>query len=104
VKTPDVVAPTAISADKSVAQPKPAQATAPTAAHLFELKLRSELADTVLSKKLNIHATANALTLSGSLNIAEHRELMAHLHTVPAGVRVIDDIDLTGDAKSVPAN
>jgi serine/threonine protein kinase len=102
VKTPDAAAPAAINSDKPVAQPKPAPAAGPTAAHLFELKLRSELSDSPLNNKVAIRATANALTLSGSMNIAEHRELMTHLHNVPAGVRVIDDIDLTGDSKSAP--
>jgi serine/threonine-protein kinase len=103
VKTPDAAAPAAINAEKTVAQPKVAPAAGPTAAHLFELKLRSELTGTALENKVTIRTTANALALSGSLNIAEHRELMTHLHTVPPGVRVIDDIDLTGDANAVPA-
>ena len=103
-KTPDAAAPLAIGAEKTVAQPKIAPASGPTVAHLFELKLRFELTDTVLRNKVNIRATANAVTLSGSLSIAEHRELMAHLHNVPAGVRIIDDVDLTGDANAAPAN
>ncbi|HWF13343.1 MAG TPA: protein kinase [Candidatus Acidoferrales bacterium] len=102
VKTPDIAAPAALNTDKAIAQPKAAPAVAPSAAHLFELKLRSELSDSALNHKLNTRATANALTLSGSLSIAEHRELMTHLHTVPPGVRVIDDVDLTGDAKAAP--
>ncbi len=103
VKTPDAAAPAAINSDKPIAQPKPAPAAVPTPAHLFELKLRSELTDSPLQNKVTIRATSNALTLSGSINIAEHRELMTHLHNVPAGVRVIDDIDLTGDSKAAPA-
>ncbi len=34
------------------------------------------------------------------MTISEHRELMTHLQTLPAGVRVVDDIDLSGDAKA----
>jgi hypothetical protein len=75
----------------------------PTAAQVFESKLRSDLSKDGLSSRVNIHATANALTLSGSLTIAEHRALMTHLRVVPGGVRIIDDIDLNGDAKSAPA-
>jgi hypothetical protein len=75
----------------------------PTAAQVFESKLRSELYKNGLISKVNIRATENALTLSGSLTIAEHRELLTHLRVVPSGVRIIDDIDLSGDAKSAPA-
>jgi serine/threonine-protein kinase len=100
VKAPDPAAPVAINSDKPVAQPKPAPAAAPTPAHLLELKLRSELTDSPLLNKVTIRPTANALTLSGSMNIAEHRELMTHLHNVPPSVRIIDDIDLTGDSKA----
>ena len=103
VKAPETAAPSAINFDKAAAQPKPVPAGSPTPAHLFELKLRSELTDSPLNNKVTIRATANALTLSGSLSLAEHRELMTHLHNVPAGVRVIDDIDLTGDSKAAPA-
>lgn len=102
-KAPDAGAPVPSAAEKPAAQPKTVEPPVPTAAHVFETKLRSELSDSEINNKVNIHATANALTLSGSLTLAEHRELMTHLHTVPSGVRIIDDIDLTGDAKSAPA-
>jgi len=49
---------------------------------------------------VKIQTTANALTLSGSLTLAEHRELFDLLRTVPAGVRVIDDTEYTEDAKT----
>jgi hypothetical protein len=100
VKAPDAAASAPVNSDKPVAQPKPAPAAGPTPAHLFELKLRSELADSPLNNKVTTRATANALTLSGSMNIAEHRELMTHMHNVPAGVRIIDDIDLTSATPS----
>jgi hypothetical protein len=71
---------------------------------LLESKLRAELAGHPLADKVKIQATANALTLSGSLTLAEHRELMDHLRTVPAAVRVIDDIEFTEGAKPTPAS
>jgi len=74
----------------------------PSPAHLLESKLRAELYGQPLADKVKIKATANALTLSGSLNLAEHRELLRHLTTIPAGVRIIDDIDLTGGVKTAP--
>jgi hypothetical protein len=66
---------------------------------LLETKLRGELAGNPLTDKVTIKATANALTLSGNLNFAEHRELFGHLRTVPAGVRVIDDTEFTDNQK-----
>ena len=103
VKAPDIAAPAAQNVEKAIAHPKAAPAAAPSAAHLFELKLRSELSGSALNNKVNTRATANALTLSGSLSIAEHRELMARLHNVPAGVRVIDDIEITSDPNAASA-
>ncbi len=104
VKAPEPTpAPANSSADKTIAPSKPVAPEGPSLAHLLETKLRGELSGNPISDKINIQATANALTLSGSLNLAEHRELLGHLRKVPAGVRVVDDIDLTADAKTAPA-
>jgi hypothetical protein len=65
--------------------------------------LRAEISGLPLDDKVQIQATANALTLSGSLTFAEHRDLLDHLRTVPAGVRVIDDTEFTEDPKATPA-
>jgi len=102
-KASEAAAPVTAGAEKSVAQPKTAEPPVPTAAHVFESKLRSDLSHSLLNNKVNIRATENALTLSGSLTLAEHRELMTHFRVVPSGVRIIDDIDLNGDAKAAPA-
>jgi len=75
----------------------------PTAAHQLESKLRAEIATSPFADKVQIQATANALTLSGSLTFAEHRDLLEHLRTVPAGVRVIDDIEFSENPKATPA-
>jgi hypothetical protein len=69
---------------------------------LLESKLRAELVGQPLADKVQIQATANALTLSGSLTLAEHRELLGHLGAVPAGVRVIDDVEFTEGLKAPP--
>jgi hypothetical protein len=95
--------PTSSSAEKTIAPKKPTTPEGPSLARLLETKLRGELSGNPILDKVNIQATANALTLSGSLNLAEHRELLGHLRTIPAGVRVVDDIDLTGDVKAAPA-
>jgi serine/threonine protein kinase len=87
-------------ADKPVVPPKPPTPPAPSPAHLLESKLRAELAGQPLAEKVKIQTTANALTLSGSLTLAEHKELFGHLRTVPAGVRVIDDTEYSEDPKA----
>jgi predicted Ser/Thr protein kinase len=102
-KVPDVALPPAINADKSIAPQKPATPVGPSPAHLLESKLSGELAGRPLADKVKIQTTANALTLTGSLTLAEHRELLQHLRTVPAGVRVIDDTEYAEDLKAAPA-
>ena len=100
VKAPEGVPATTSIADKPITASKPAAPAAPSPAHLLELKLRAELSGKPLADKVKIQTTANALTLSGSLTLAEHRELFDLLRTVPAGVRVIDDTEYTEDAKT----
>lgn len=85
-------------ADKIDTPQRPAIPATPSAARLLESKLRSELAGQPLGDKVQIQVTANALTLSGTLSLAEHREVLAHLRNVPPGVRVIDDTEFD-DAK-----
>jgi serine/threonine protein kinase len=103
VNTPEPTHATSSNAVSSTAPQKPAPPAGPTPAHLLESKLRAELAGQPLAEKVKIQATANALTLSGSLTLAEHRELLDHLRTVPTDVRVIDDIEYSVDAKAAPA-
>jgi hypothetical protein len=103
VKAPEPTLATAGSADKSIAPQKPALPAGPSPARLLESKLHAELAGQPLADKVEIQATSNALTLSGSLTLTEHRELLGHLRTVPAGVRVIDDTEYTEDLKATPA-
>jgi serine/threonine-protein kinase len=104
VKAPEPALATAGSADKSIALQKPAPPPGPSPAHLLESKLHAELAGQPLADKVEIQATANALTLSGSLTIGEHRELLGHLRTVPAGVRVIDDTEYNEDLTATPTS
>ena len=97
-------APAAASAsDNSIAPQKLAPPAAPTPAHLLESKLRTELAGQPLAEKVKIQTTSNAITLSGSLTPAEHRQLLDHLRTVPAGVRVIDHIEYSEESRTTPA-
>jgi len=103
VKAPAPAPATAGIPDKSIAPQKPALPAGPSPAHLLESKLRAELSGQPLADKVEIQTTANALTLSGSLTFAEHRELLGHLRTVPAGVRVIDDTEYTEDQGATPA-
>ena len=103
VKAPETAAVTTAGAEKSVAPQKPAAPAGPSPAHVLESKLRAQLNGKPLAGKVKIQATGNALTLSGSMTLAEHRELLQHLRTVPAGVRVIDDTELTEGTNSIPA-
>ena len=103
VKTPEAAGTTAGGADNAVAAQKPAPPAAPTPAHVLEAKLHGELAGQPLADKVKIQATSNALTLSGSLTLAEHRELLKHLRAVPAGVRVIDDTEYAEDQNATAA-
>ena len=103
VKAPEPAPAAAGSADKSITPQKPAAPVGPSPVHQLESKLRADLAGQPLIDKVTIQATANVLTLSGSLTLAEHRDLLDHLRAVPPGVRVIDDIDLTENLKASPA-
>jgi hypothetical protein len=104
VKPPVPALETLGAADKSISQQRPAPQPAPSPARLLESKLRAEMAGQPLADKVKLQSTANALTLSGSLTFAEHRDLLNHLRTVPAGVRVIDDIEYTEGPKATPAS
>jgi len=83
--SPDVAAPAAKAA-------LPTAPPAPSPARLFETKLRGELAGQPLAGKVIMRAMGPNLTLLGTLTAAEHRELLAHLRSVPNGVHVVDDI------------
>jgi serine/threonine protein kinase len=102
MKAPEAELPSANIADKSIAPQKPVPPPAPSPAHLLESKLRAELAGHPLADKVRIQTTANALTLSGSLTLAEHREVLQYLRTVPPGVRVIDDTEYSENANPAP--
>jgi eukaryotic-like serine/threonine-protein kinase len=103
VKAPEAALATPGNADKSIAPQKPAPPAGPSPAHLLESKLRSELAGQPLADKVKIQTTANAVTLSGSLTLAEHRDLLQHLRTVPASVRVIDDTEFAEEPNKAAA-
>ena len=87
-------------AEKPVAPQKPAPTPTVSPARLFESKLHAEIASLPLASKVKIQTTGNALTLSGSLAPAEHRELLEHLRAVPTGVRVIDDVEYSEAPKA----
>jgi hypothetical protein len=76
---------------------------APSPARQLETKLQAELSGNPLLNKVTLRPTTNALTLSGALTLAEHRELLLHLQTLPPGVRIIDDIDMAEGTKGAAA-
>jgi len=102
---PIIVAGTA-GAEKNTEKPLEAQKPAPGAqtspAAAFESKLRSRLEGLLISDKVKTQVIANTLTLSGQLTPIEHRKLLNQLHFVPAGVRIINDIEYADALKETP--
>lgn len=68
-----------------------------SAANSLRVKLGSELADLSIAGKVKMQVNGNTLGLSGRLTPVEHRKLLNLLHTLPAGVRVIDDIEYSDE-------
>jgi hypothetical protein len=97
-KTPEnsVESPTGFVKKQAPPQ-KTAGLPATPAANSLRSTLRSELADLSLSDKVKMQVTGNTLIISGQLTAREHSELLNHLHKVPAGVQVIDDIGYAGE-------
>ena len=89
--------------EKIISTQKPALPSSPFSTIQFESKLSAELAGLPLSDKVKMQASGTALTLSGSLTPAEHRELLQHLRTVPSGVRIVDDIEYAQAQDATPA-
>jgi serine/threonine-protein kinase len=85
--------PVALSPGSASVPPKPVSPPSASAAQLFASKLTAELAGQPLATKVKMQAMGNSLTLSGTLTLAEQRELLRRLRAVPRGVRVIDDIE-----------
>ena len=95
---------TAKNGTTSAAAQKAAAPVSPSPAMAFESKLRSQLAGLPIASKVKLQATANTLTLSGRLTLAEHRDLLNHLHVVPAGIRIVDNIEYVEDARQTAAS
>jgi serine/threonine protein kinase len=85
---------------KSPEAQKAAQASAAAA---FDANLRSRMGSLQIADKVKTQVVANTLTLSGRLTPAEHRNLLSELHTVPPGIRIVDDIEYISDTKEAPA-
>jgi hypothetical protein len=95
----------AMAPDTAVAQPsKPPAPPGPSPARLFETKLRGELTGNPLASKVTIQAAGRNITVSGKLTLAEHRELLSHLRSVPNGIHVVDEIEYAEDLGSSPVS
>jgi Protein kinase domain/PEGA domain len=95
----------AMAPDVATAQlSKPPVPPGPSPARLFEAKLRGELTGEPLESKIAIQAAGRNITVSGRLTLAEHRELLSHLRSVPNGVHVVDDIEYTEDLSANPVS
>jgi eukaryotic-like serine/threonine-protein kinase len=64
-----------------------------SAAARFDSVLRARLERLQIEDKVRSQVIGGTITLSGRLNAIEHRRLLNQLHAVPAGVRIIDDIE-----------
>jgi serine/threonine protein kinase len=91
------------NAGKSPEAQKAAQAAQASAAAAFDTTLRARLGSLQLAEKVKTQVVANTLTLSGRLTPAEHRNLLNELHTVPPGIRIVDDIEYSSDVKTAAA-
>jgi len=78
---------------------KPAAPFATPAAISLKSTLGSQLAGISLASKVKLRVTGNTLTLSGKLSSQEHTKILALLHDVPGGVRIIDDIGFADEAR-----
>jgi serine/threonine protein kinase len=92
----------AASVQKSSAPENTDTSTATPAANSVDTRLQIELARLSLTDKVHVQVTANTLTLSGRVTPAEHLMLLNRLHWVPARVRVIDDLEYSGDLQAAP--
>ena len=61
------------------------------------------MASLQIADKVKTQVIANTLTLSGRLTPTEHRKLLNELHAVPAGIRIVDDIEYISDPKETAA-
>ncbi len=91
------------SGQKSSEGQKSGAAAQASAAAAFETNLRARLGSLQITDKVKTQVVANTLTLSGQLTPAEHRKLLNELHAVPAGIRIVDDIEYTSDPKETSA-
>jgi serine/threonine-protein kinase len=85
------------SVEKTPTPQRPLAPVSSPAANAVEAKLRAELAGLSVADKVKMQVRANTLILSGRVTPGEHRDLLNHLHMVPAGVRIVDDIEYNND-------
>jgi eukaryotic-like serine/threonine-protein kinase len=91
------------SSERSIDAQKPGTGAQISPAASFQSNLQSRLESLLIADKVKTQVIANSLTLSGRLTPDEHRKLLNELHAVPAGIRVVDDIEYSSDLKETPA-
>ncbi|MGH9679224.1 MAG: serine/threonine-protein kinase [Candidatus Acidiferrales bacterium] len=84
-------------AGKPAGAPKALPVSQASPAALFDSDLQARLERLQIADKVKTQVIGSAITLSGRLNAIEHRRLLNQLHAVPAGVRIIDDIEYASD-------
>ena len=90
------------AAEKANPTPNPAAPFVTSAANSLKSNLGSQLADISLANKVKMQVTGNTVTLSGKLTPREHAKVLTLLHSVPGGVKVIDDIGFAEEPKAAP--
>jgi outer membrane biosynthesis protein TonB len=96
---PPEAAPVSTAVEIPAPPRKPAAPFATPAAISLKSTLGSQLAGISLASKVKLRVTGNTLTLSGQLSSQEHTKILALLHDVPGGVRIIDDIGFADEPR-----
>jgi hypothetical protein len=100
---PVATVPPASTLSKSPATQKPAAPAESLAAAALKRRLDSDLASLSMADRVKLRVSGNTLTLSGKLIPKDYAELLTHLHNLPAGVHVVDEIQNTVVEGAAPA-
>ncbi len=82
----------------AVATPyKPSRPPASQAATAWQRRISGILAESDIADQVQVVATGNTLTLTGTLRLPQHRRLLARLRNIPDSIQIIDDIEYTDE-------
>jgi tRNA A-37 threonylcarbamoyl transferase component Bud32 len=72
---------------------KPSRLPATPAAAAWQRRISGILAESDIADQVQVVATGNTLTLTGTLRLPQHRRLLARLRNIPDSIQIIDDIE-----------